>query len=101
MLDDRFYLINLYDFYKGLLTPKQREYFELSYFDDLSLSEIAEQFNVSRSAIHDAIQKINKELINYESILNLKNKSDKRKILINEIQDDSLKHAFLELEENN
>ena len=101
MLDDRFYLISLYDFYKGLLTSKQREYFELSYFDDYSLSEIAEQFNVSRAAVYDAIQKINKELLNYEQALNLKAKSNKRLLLINEISDESIKQELLDLEQNN
>ena len=34
----------LYDTYQELLTSKQKVYFELYYQDDLSLSEIAEQF---------------------------------------------------------
>ena len=32
---DRIYLIDLYDIYSDLLNDKQREYFELYYFDNL------------------------------------------------------------------
>ncbi|MFG6167807.1 DNA-binding protein, partial [Staphylococcus aureus] len=36
----------LFDFYKSLLTNKQRNYLELFYLEDYSLSEIADTFNV-------------------------------------------------------
>ena len=41
------YLNNLYDCYKELLTDKQKMYFEDYYFNNLSLSEIAENYDVS------------------------------------------------------
>lgn len=47
----------LYDFYGSLLTEKQREYFELYYFNDLSLNEIAQNYNVSRQGVFDNIHR--------------------------------------------
>ena len=38
-MDRRIYLNNLYDYYKGLFTEKQQEYFEEYYYNNLSLSE--------------------------------------------------------------
>ncbi|MCR4771377.1 MAG: DNA-binding protein [Oscillospiraceae bacterium] len=45
----------LFDYYGDLLTDKQREYFDLYYRDDLSLSEIAENEGVSRQAVRDML----------------------------------------------
>ena len=40
-MEENEYLIILYDYYGELLNELQRNYFELYYFDNLSLSEIA------------------------------------------------------------
>jgi predicted DNA-binding protein YlxM (UPF0122 family) len=45
----------LYDFYGELLTDRQREFFDLYYNDDLSLSEIAENAGISRQGVRDVI----------------------------------------------
>ncbi|MDE7213906.1 MAG: DNA-binding protein, partial [Anaeroplasmataceae bacterium] len=52
-------IISLYDAYGLLLTDKQRDYFESYYFDDLSISEIASNFEVSRNAVFDQIKRVN------------------------------------------
>ena len=48
-----FEIILLYDCYGSMLTDKQREYIEMRYNQDLSLSEIGEMMGVSRQAVFD------------------------------------------------
>ena len=67
----REYHIALFETYQELLTEKQKEYFILSYFEDLTLSEIAENLNVSRNAAFDQIKKTVAILEDYEGKLKL------------------------------
>lgn len=61
----------LLSIYGALLSDTQKE-FSTSYFHyDLSLSEIAENNNVSRSAVEDAIKKSIKKLDELESKLHI------------------------------
>ncbi|ASS75690.1 hypothetical protein CIG75_12325 [Tumebacillus algifaecis] len=59
----------LYDFYGAMLTEKQRQFVELYYLDDLSLAEIAEQFEISRQAVHDNLKRASAQLLEYEAKL--------------------------------
>ncbi|MEG0124742.1 MAG: sigma factor-like helix-turn-helix DNA-binding protein [Clostridia bacterium] len=56
-------------YYGGLLTQKQREALRLHYEEDLSLGEIAEQFEVSRQNIHELITRSAQKLRRYEELL--------------------------------
>ena len=47
----------LMDLYEDLLTEKQREYLDLYYHEDLSLSEISLIKNVSKNAVFDNLKK--------------------------------------------
>ena len=81
-MKEEIYLTGLYDYYKVLLTDKQRDYFEDYYFDNLSLSEIGENNGISRNAVSSQLLKIKEKLYEYESVLNLyKNKEQIEKIL--------------------
>lgn len=64
----------LYDFYGQLLTAKQRELLKLYHEDNYSLSEIAEEYGISRQGVHDAVKKAEKSLHAYENKLGLVNK---------------------------
>ncbi|GAB6180603.1 hypothetical protein JCM14036_19220 [Desulfotomaculum defluvii] len=67
-----FHKVNLlYDFYGSLLTERQQNFIELYYGDDLSLGEIAEQFDVTRQAVHDTLKRAEQTLTNYEEKLGL------------------------------
>ncbi len=45
----------LFDFYGDMLTERQREFYDLYYNEDLSLSEIAENYSISRQGVRDVI----------------------------------------------
>ena len=59
----------LYDFYGELLTEHQRQVYGALVMNDMSLSEIAEEYNVSRQGVHDLIKRCDKILNNYEDKL--------------------------------
>ena len=75
----------LYDTYQELLTSKQKIYFELYYQDDLSLSEIAEQFEVSRNVVFDNIKRTGKLLEDYEDKLQLLSKREAREKILDQM----------------
>ncbi len=71
MLDKVLRIAELYDFYGALLTDKQRRCIELHYLSDDSLAEIAEEFQVSRQAVHDILRRGEQILAGYEEKLGL------------------------------
>lgn len=75
----------LYDFYGALLTERQREVMELYHEENLSLSEIAEETNISRQGVHDALKKAERALDGYEQKLGLVEKFQKTNASIDEI----------------
>ncbi|GKQ42579.1 UPF0122 protein [Companilactobacillus sp. RD055328] len=77
----------LFNFYSKLLTDKQREYMSLYYAEDLSLGEIAEQFNVSRQAVYDNLKRSEDILKHYENNLGMVNNTILENELTNELQD--------------
>lgn len=61
----------LYDYYGELLTEHQRKIYEDAVYQDLSLSEIAEEAGISRQGVHDIIRRCDKALKEYEQKLHL------------------------------
>ena len=59
----------LWQIYGKLLTEKQYEYIDYYYNNDLSLSEIAENENITRQAVRDIIKKGERKLFEYEEKL--------------------------------
>lgn len=62
---------HLIDLYGPLLTARQLEFTKLHYSDDLSFGEIAEDFGVSRQAVHDAVKHAERSLEEYDAKLGL------------------------------
>ena len=70
MILDKFVEIaNLFEIYSSLLSEKQKEYLEDHFENDLSLSEIAKNNNVSRQAMYDNIKRGIALLYDYEDKL--------------------------------
>ena len=61
----------LYDFYGELLTKRQQQIYESVVLEDYSLSEVAEELNISRRGVHDMIRRCDKALEGYEEKLHL------------------------------
>ncbi len=61
----------LYDFYGELLTDHQRLIYEDAVYNDCSLSELAEEYNISRQGVHDLLKRCDKILGDYEKKLRL------------------------------
>ncbi len=69
----------LYDFYGFLLSEKQQSIVEMYYLEDLTLSEIGENLNISRQAVHDTLKRSEKSLYQYEEKLGLVRKFEANK----------------------
>ena len=93
-MDRLVYLNTLYDIYKDLLTEKQKDYFENYYFDNLSLSEIADNYGISRNAVHNQIKIITDKLKEYEDKLHLLSKKNKLIEIIDKIDNKDIKEEL-------
>ena len=55
MKNQTYRMTMLFDFYGEILTERQKEFFDLYYNEDLSLAEIAENYDISRQGVRDVI----------------------------------------------
>lgn len=76
----------LFDFYAELLTPRQREVLHMHCNEDLSLAEIAQELQISRQAVHDAIQTGRALLERYEDKLKLAGRFTRQRELVEQVQ---------------
>ncbi len=88
-MEEFVYYNNLYDIYGDLLTENERTTFEDYYQEDLSLSEIASNKDISRSAVQKTLKNVLEKLKNYEDKLHIYKKQNKIKEIItsNDITD--------------
>ena len=70
-MEQRVNLNYLLDFYGPLLTEHRRELMRLYCEEDLSLAEIADQMEITRQGVSDAIGKARRQLSDYEEKLGL------------------------------
>lgn len=87
----------LYLCYEDLLTEKEKETFLDYYSEDLSLSEIADNNNISKAAVSKTVNHVIDKLLDYESKLHL---NEKNKIVNDAIEkkDISILNKYNEVE---
>ena len=70
-LDEFLEVSILLGYYQNLLSDRQKEYMVKHFEEDLSLSEIAKEYDISRQAVYDNIRRGIKILKEYEEKLSL------------------------------
>ena len=93
------YYNNLFQIYGSQLSTSQREVLSDYFEANLSISEIANDRNVSRAAIEDAIKKGMKKLDSLESTLNIYDRKQKALRIIEKLKDESNPELIKQLEE--
>ena len=90
-MEEFVYYNSLFDVYGKLLTDKEQESFRDYYQEDLSLSEIANENNVSRAAVQKTIKTVLDKLKYYEDMLHIYDKNVRLGKLLNENSVDVIK----------
>lgn len=88
---DRVELTNLFDIYESLLTDREKEIFKYYYYEDLSLSEIGENLNITRTGVFNTLKKVEEKLLQYENNLKLMNIKNTLKGLLEEQDIETIK----------
>ena len=78
----------LFDCYGDLLNDKQREIFDCYYNEDFSLSEVAENFGITRQGVRDFVKRTEQQLLEFEEQLGLFKKTEELKVLSKKAQKD-------------
>ena len=106
-MEEKVKISMLCQFYGKLLTQKQCEFINDYYNNDLSLSEIAENSNITRQAVRDIIKKGEKKLFEYEEklqfmkrTLNQEKKIEKALAELTKIQKDYTDNEVASILEN-
>ena len=84
----------LFDYYGELFTDKQKEYFEDYYFNNLSFSEMAEDYDVSRNATFKQVHIVCEKLDEYESKLKLYDKRNELLKISSKIDNEEIKEKL-------
>ena len=79
----------LFDFYGDILTDRQKEFYDLYYNEDLSLGEIAENYNITRQGVRDVIVRAEAILTDIEDKTGLIKRFHTMKRQLQQIHDDA------------
>ncbi|WP_026660440.1 YlxM family DNA-binding protein [Butyrivibrio sp. AC2005] len=77
----------LYDFYGELLTDHQKKVYEDAVYNDLSLVEIAEEYDISKQGVHDLLKRCTNSLEGYEKRLHMIERTDRIRRQLNKLRD--------------
>ncbi len=96
-MDKVLYYNNLFSIYQKLLTLKEQNIFSLYYEENLSLSEIAENLGISRSAVGNTVKTVEKKLQNYENLLQVLTKNEILKECLKEVKEKELQERITKI----
>ena len=99
-MEEFVYYNNLYDLYSELLTENEQNTFKDYYQEDFSLSEIANDRDISRSAVQKTLKNVLEKLDSYESKLHLYTKKEKINNLLELNNIDEIKKQIEEILNN-
>ena len=86
-VDKSVYMSKLLSCYESVLNDRQREILSLHYDDDLSLSEIAEQCDISKQGVSQCLKKAEEDIVELEEKLHLLEKRKAAASLIGEAKE--------------
>jgi predicted DNA-binding protein YlxM (UPF0122 family) len=85
LMDKNIKISMLLEIYGAFLTDKQQDLLDLYYNQNLSLSEIADDVDITRQGVRKVLVDGEKKLLNYESKLHILEKKLKNDKIIEEI----------------
>lgn len=85
MLDEITTISMLYDFYGNLLSDRQKEFLRLYREENFSLSEIAQELDLSKQGVFDGVKKAEIALYAYEEKLKLLERFQKTEQILKKI----------------
>lgn len=92
---EKFELFNeLYLIYKDFLNENNSDIFNLYYGENLSMQEIAEIKNITRSRVGAMIQNTQNKLLELEHICQIREKNNRLKELLNEFDIEKIKREI-------
>ncbi len=86
-MDKKLKISLLLDFYGDLLSNKQREILDNYYNHDFSLSEIADNLEITRQGVFDNLKRAENKLIKMESNIGLYSRYERMQSIISKIND--------------
>ena len=86
---DRLFISIYNDYYGSLLTEYQRRLIDDYYNQDMSLGELAKEYDISPQGVRDALKRAEKQLCAYEERLGLAAKTQEIKAILEEVLQES------------
>jgi len=91
----------LFDFYGDVLTDRQKEFYDLYYNEDLSLGEIAENYNITRQGVRDVIVRAEATLTELEDKTGLIKRFHTMKQQLEQVRTNAQKAAEISFQYDN
>lgn len=101
MKNQAYRMTMLFDFYGDVLTDRQKEFYDLYYNEDLSLGEIAENYDITRQGVRDVIVRAEATLTELEEKTGLIKRFHAVHAKLQEIHEDAEKLAVLAARNDN